>query len=63
MKCPWCGKWTFVLDSRYGTRRRECGNGHRFNTVEVTDMHHEYLMVQRRMREARAVLKKKGILK
>lgn len=52
-----------MLDSRHGTRRRECGNGHRFNTVEVTDIHYEYLMVQRRMREARAVLKKKGILK
>lgn len=35
MKCPMCGKWTSVIDSRAGLRRRECGNEHRFSTQEV----------------------------
>lgn len=41
MKCPECGAWTVVLESRrpktdnYIYRRRECGNGHRFATHEV----------------------------
>ena len=40
MKCPECGAWTEVLESRrpktdnYIYRRRECGNGHRFTTHE-----------------------------
>lgn len=38
MKCPECGAWTRVLDTREtpdGTRRRhECANLHRFTTVE-----------------------------
>lgn len=35
MKCPHCGAWTNVLDTRATRRRRECANGHRFATVEV----------------------------
>lgn len=46
MTCPECGKDSYVVDSRRGTgripvsshkirRRRECLNGHRFNTVEA----------------------------
>lgn len=40
MKCPVCGAWTEVLDTREGRnesvrRRRQCGNGHRFVTLEV----------------------------
>lgn len=35
MNCPRCGAWTNVLATRGATRRRECGNGHRFTTVEV----------------------------
>jgi transcriptional regulator NrdR family protein len=40
MKCPECGTWSEVLETRdskhFGhTRRRECGNGHRFSTQEV----------------------------
>ena len=35
MKCPTCNAWTEVKESRHGVRRRECGNGHRFNTIEV----------------------------
>lgn len=40
MKCPVCGAWSEVLDTREGQnesvkRRRQCGNGHRFNTLEV----------------------------
>lgn len=39
MKCPECGAWSLVLNTRnsptYGhTRRRECGNKHRFTTAE-----------------------------
>ena len=39
MKCPTCSSWTEVRESRTKpggyVRRRECGNGHRFLTVEV----------------------------
>ena len=35
MKCPECGAWTDVIESRFGKRRRECGNGHRFSTEEI----------------------------
>lgn len=35
MKCPTCNVWTEVRESHHGVRRRECGNGHRFTTVEV----------------------------
>ena len=40
MRCPECGAWTVVLESRSITtnntirRRRECGNQHRFVTHE-----------------------------
>ena len=39
MKCPECGTWTEVLDTRMrkdGSRRRryQCANLHKFNTVE-----------------------------
>jgi transcriptional regulator NrdR family protein len=42
MKCPVCGTWTRVLDTRdtdelFLKRRRECGNHHRFFTFEVHD--------------------------
>lgn len=41
MKCPTCGTWSEVLETRahadHVTRRqRECANGHRFVTMEVT---------------------------
>jgi hypothetical protein len=35
MLCPYCGSWTRVLATRTSTRRRECANLHRFDTVEV----------------------------
>ena len=40
MKCPECGAWTEVLETRVTaknqvTRRRECANEHRFRTCEV----------------------------
>ncbi len=35
MKCPQCGAWTEVLETRGIKRRRECGNGHRFTTEEI----------------------------
>ena len=34
MKCPVCNTWTTVIDTRGPRRRRECGNLHRFNTLE-----------------------------
>lgn len=38
MRCPECGRGTFVLESRERVqgylRRRECTQGHRFYTVE-----------------------------
>lgn len=41
MKCPQCGAWTTVLETRQNKtnatvrRRYECGNLHRFRTEEV----------------------------
>lgn len=40
MKCPHCGAWTSVEETReheFGTtrRRRLCANGHTFPTVEI----------------------------
>lgn len=34
MTCPHCGAWTEVKETRGVRRRRECGNGHRFTTIE-----------------------------
>lgn len=34
MKCPMCGAWTRVLQSRLPYRVRECGNLHQFTTAE-----------------------------
>jgi transcriptional regulator NrdR family protein len=39
MKCPVCGAWTRVLETRQQPdnekkRRYECGNLHRFTTLE-----------------------------
>ena len=38
MKCPTCNAWTEVNDTRnkgnHVLRRRECANGHKFNTIE-----------------------------
>ena len=38
MNCPICNAWTQTNDTRNKgdrmVRRRECGNGHRFNTEE-----------------------------
>ena len=40
MKCPVCGVWTLIKETRQSptfgyTRRRECANEHRFTTKEV----------------------------
>jgi transcriptional regulator NrdR family protein len=40
MKCPICGVWTFVKESRESPtfgfrRRRECANEHKFTTQEL----------------------------
>ena len=38
MNCPICNAWTVINDSRskgdHIQRRRECANGHKFNTQE-----------------------------
>lgn len=40
MKCPLCGAWSVVRETREADgkvrRRRECGNEHRFWTLETT---------------------------
>jgi transcriptional regulator NrdR family protein len=50
MKCPVCGTYTEVIDSRMrpdGTRRRRylCANMHRFTTLELIlpEKHHDRL--------------------
>jgi transcriptional regulator NrdR family protein len=35
MKCPECGVWSIVKETRGSRRRRECANEHRFTTEEV----------------------------
>ena len=40
MKCPVCGTWTIVKETRTSTgntrrRRLECANAHRFTTIET----------------------------
>ena len=40
MKCPICGAWTRVKETRVASnnsrkRRIECGNLHRFSTLEI----------------------------
>lgn len=35
MKCPECGVWSIVKETRGNRRRRECANEHRFTTEEV----------------------------
>ena len=40
MKCPTCGAWSTVIETRKSTelgfrRRRECANEHKFTTQEV----------------------------
>jgi len=40
MKCPECGTWTIVKETRVSTgntrrRRLECANEHRFTTLET----------------------------
>ena len=38
MNCPTCNAWTQINDTRnrgdHMVRRRECANGHKFNTEE-----------------------------
>ena len=35
MKCPTCGVWSRVLETRTDIRVRECANEHRWRTHEV----------------------------
>jgi len=35
MKCPLCKAASEVLETRGGTRRRQCFNEHRFTTTEL----------------------------
>lgn len=63
MKCPTCGAWSNVLETRNGPhesmrRRRECANGHRFITLEVlpTVIHQDA-----KLSTARAVAKRREL--
>jgi len=52
MKCPECGAWSLVKETRQSptfgqTRRRECANEHRFTTQEVV-IPEEALLEERR---------------
>lgn len=63
MKCPHCGVWTRTVETRGTRRRRECGNGHRFTTIEVTEMLKQFIEHEDRLRKARRILHQKGYLK
>ena len=57
MKCPICGAWTTVLETRMkntNQRRRtlECGNLHKFRTIECID--------EDSVMEAKSKLEQKG---
>ena len=57
MKCPICGAWTTVLVTRMGNnnerrRRLECGNLHKFRTIETVD--------KESVTDAKAKAKQKG---
>jgi transcriptional regulator NrdR family protein len=58
MKCPQCGAWSDVKDSRQGRRRRECANGHRFTTQEIIIDEKLHLEKIERMNRARKYPKK-----
>ena len=58
MKCPYCGAWSDVKDSRQGRRRRECANGHRFTTQEIIIDEKLHLEKIERMNRARKYPKK-----
>ena len=62
MKCPTCGKWTIVLDTRPSPirnvrRRRQCANEHTF-TTEETVVPSEVLEQERLERLAKARTKR-----
>ena len=62
MKCPTCGAWSMTKDTRGTRRRRECANGHRFSTEEITVEGVRDRAAARRLGNARAVLREKGYL-
>ena len=35
VRCPLCGAWTSVMQTKGAARRRECANLHRFWTDEI----------------------------
>lgn len=63
MKCPSCQAWTSVNETRGTQRRRECANGHRFSTLEVSAEEFEHLSKQRRYLQAKSRLRAMGYLK
>lgn len=63
MMCPTCSAWSAVLNTRLARRRRECANGHRFSTVEVPATQVELMAHQRKLANARRILRKKGYLR
>lgn len=65
MRCPQCGAWSLVTETRGQRRRRTCGNEHRFTTVEVIydQWREEERQKNQRLAQARQTLRKLGYLK
>ena len=51
-----------IKDTRGTRRRRECANGHRFSTEEITVEDARDRAAARRLGNARVVLREKGYL-
>ena len=56
MKCPFCGAWSDVLETRDGRRRRQCANGHRFTTEEAVTSYTARRVRDRNRQAAKRVL-------
>jgi transcriptional regulator NrdR family protein len=65
MRCPQCGAWSLVLETRGPRRRRTCGNNHRYTTIEISfkDWREQQRQQKQRLVRARQTLRNKGYLK
>jgi hypothetical protein len=59
MKCPTCGTWTVVNETRGGRRRRECANEHKFSTEEIVIP--EEVIKERKIENLRAYNRKRVV--
>lgn len=62
MKCPHCQSWSLIKETRGTRRRRECANGHRFTSVEVTVDEGRDRAAAKKLGNARAKLRALGYL-